>query len=384
MSSEYSENSVDISVILPTLNEEETVGICIRKIQDVYQSLGVTGEIIISDSSSDKTPQIAQSLGARVIHPRSRGYGCAYLDAFPHARGRYIVIGDADNTYDFHEMPLLISELEKGADLVVGSRFRGTIKDGAMSPLHRYVGNPLLTFTLNRVFHTSFSDTHSGFRAIRADMVKRLHLQSCGMEFASEMLINASREGLKISEVPISYYPRLTPSKLASWSDGWRHLRFILLLKPIPFLAIPGILTIIFGFLLMVVFYAPLSDPSAKTHSYILGTMLLMGGVQLLLFGMVIDVYSMLHGFERKEGLTEKILLNYRNLGKFLMFGSFFILAGVFLGGFILYEWFKAGFGPLQQITNATLSLALITIGVEIVFIAVFVSMMCLTTETNP
>lgn len=384
MSSEHSRNSIDISVILPTLNEEETVGICIRKIQDVFQNLGVSGEIIISDSSSDKTPVIAESLGARVIHPKSRGYGFAYLEAFPHARGNYIVIGDADNTYDFHEIPLLIAELEKGSDLVVGSRFRGTIKNGAMTPLHRYVGNPLLTSVLNRVFHTSFSDTHSGFRAIRADRVKSLHLQSSGMEFASEMLINASREGLKISEVPISYYPRLTPSKLASWSDGWRHLRFILLLKPIPFLAIPGVLTIIFGFLLMVAFYAPLSDPSARTHSFILGMMLLMGGVQLLLFGIVIDVYSTLHGFEQKEGYTEKILLNYRNLGKFLMIGSAFILAGVLIGGFVLYEWFKAGFGALQQITNATLSLALITIGVEIVFIAVFVSMMCLTTETNP
>ena len=185
MISERNENSIDISVILPTLNEEETVETCIRKIQNVFKNLRVSGEIIISDSSTDRTPVIAESLGATVIHPKSRGYGCAYTEAFAHARGRYIVIGDADNTYDFNEIPLLIREIEKGFDLVIGSRFRGTIMKGAMTPLHRYIGNPLLTFVLNKVFHTSFTDTHSGFRAIRSDALKSLHLQSCGMEFAS-------------------------------------------------------------------------------------------------------------------------------------------------------------------------------------------------------
>ena len=380
MISEIAENTIDISVILPTLNEEETVETCIRKIQNVFIQQGIIGEIIVSDSSTDKTPEIARSLGARVIHPKSRGYGCAYIEAFAHARGRYIVIGDADNTYDFNEIPVLIQEMEKGFDLVVGSRFKGTITKGAMTPLHRYIGNPLLTYVLNKVFHTRFTDTHSGFRAIRSDALEHLHLQSCGMEFSSEMLINAAREGLKISEVPITYYPRITPSKLASFSDGWRHFRFFLLLKPIPFLAIPGLLSIIFGLILMGAFHDPSGDPSARTHSFILGTLLMMGGIQLFLFGIVIKIYSSLHGFG-KEGLTEKILLNYQNLEKFLFLGSVFILAGVCLGGYILYEWIKAGFGALQEIANATLSLALVTVGVEIVFIAVFISMMCLNRE---
>ena len=380
MISKFTEKPIELSVILPTLNEEQTIETCIRKIQNVFENQGIFGEIIVSDSSTDKTPEIARALGARVIHPISRGYGCAYTEAFAHTRGRYIIIGDADNTYDFNEIPLLIDEMEKGFDLVVGSRFRGTIKDGAMTPLHRYIGNPILTFVLNRVFHTNFTDTHSGFRAIRSDALKRLHLQSYGMEFASEMLINASREGLKISEVPITYYPRITPSKLASFSDGWRHLRFFLLVKPIPFLAVPGMLSVIFGLILMGAFHDPSGDPSARTHSFILGTMLMMGGIQMLFFGIVIKIYSSLHGFE-KEGLTEKILLNYKNLEKFLSLGSVFILAGVCLGGYILYEWIRSGFGALHEISNATLSLALVTIGVEIVFIAVFISMMCLNRE---
>jgi len=378
--SEFTGKPIELSVILPTLNEEQTIETCIRKIQNVFKNQGINGEIIVTDSSTDKTPEIARSLGARVVHPKSRGYGCAYMEAFTHVRGRYIVIGDADNTYDFNEIPLLIHEMEKGFDLVVGSRFRGTITKGAMTPLHRYIGNPFLTFVLNKIFHTNFTDTHSGFRAIRSDALESLHLQSCGMEFASEMLINASREGLKISEVPITYYPRIAPSKLASFSDGWRHLRFFLLLKPIPFLAVPGMLSVIFGLILMGAFHDPSGDPSARTHSFILGTMLMMGGIQLFFFGIVIKIYSSLHGYG-KEGLTEDILLNYQNLEKFLIMGSVFIIAGVCLGGYILYEWIISGFGALNEITNATLSLALVTVGVEIVFIAVLISMMCLNRE---
>jgi len=380
--SDNNTTSPDISVILPALNEETTIGICIGKIQQVFRSMGIRGEVIVSDSSTDATPEIAQSMGAIIVHPEHRGYGYAYLEAFRHARGRYIVIGDADNTYDFLELPLLIRKLDEGADLVIGSRFKGEILDGAMIPLHRYIGNPLLTWVLNKVFGTDFSDTHSGFRAIRADSLKRLNLQSWGMEFASEMLIKASREGLTITEVPITYHPRGTPSKLSSYSDGWRHLRFILLLRPMPFLTIPGILCTLFGLVLMAAFYTSANDPDGRTHSFILGTILLTGGFQLLLSGVVIRVYSAVHGFERREGLVEK-LLNYQTLEKLLVAGSVLVLAGLIIGGYILWGWMEAGFGSLNQIRNAVLSLSLVIIGLEIVFIAVFISMMCLNGD-NP
>ena len=382
MDSAGSKNQPDLSVILPTLNEETTIGICIQKIQQVFRDMGVHGEIIVSDSSTDKTPEIARAMGAFVVHPQHRGYGYAYLEGFTHARGKYIVIGDADNTYDFLELPLLIRDLDEGADLVVGSRFRGEIKKGAMIPLHQYIGNPLLTWVLNRVFTTEFSDTHSGFRAIRADALKKLNLQSWGMEFASEMLIKASREGLKITEVPITYYPRETPSKLSSFSDGWRHVRFILLLKPMPFLTIPGIFFAFFGLLMMAAFYTSSDDPSGRTHSFILGAILLTGGFQLLLSGVMIKVYSAVHGFEKREGFVET-LLNYQNLEKFLGLGVVLILAGLIIGVFILQDWIQSGFGPLYQITNAVLSLCLVIVGLEISFIAVFISMMCLNDDVS-
>jgi glycosyltransferase involved in cell wall biosynthesis len=370
----------DISVVLPALNEEETIGFCIGKIRQAFETMGVRGEIIVADSSSDATPEIARAAGAVVVHPVHRGYGAAYLEGFAHARGRYIVIGDADNTYDFLEIPLLIQELEEGADFVIGSRFRGEIKPGAMIPLHRYIGNPSLTWVLNRVFSTRFSDTHSGFRAIRADALRRLNLQSWGMEFASEMLVRASREGLKVTEVPITYSHRETPSKLSSFTDGWRHLRFILLLKPMPFLTLPGILCSIFGLFMMAAFYTSADAPAGRAHSFILGALLVTGGLQLLLFGVMIKVYSVVHGFEKREGFVET-LLNYQNLEKFLAAGGILVLIGLGVGGLIFLDWVRSGFGPLSQITNAVLSLSLIIIGLQIAFMAVFISMMCLNDE---
>jgi len=375
--------SPDISVVLPTLNEETTIAICISKIQEVFQSMKIRGEIIVSDSSTDSTPEIARSLGAVVVHPEHRGYGYAYLEGFRHTRGRYIVIGDADNTYDFLELPTLLKELDDGSDLVIGSRFRGEIKQGAMIPLHQYIGNPLLTWILNHVFHADFSDTHSGFRAFRAEILKKLNLQSWGMEFASEMVIKASREGLKIKEVPITYYPRASPSKLSSFSDGWRHLRFILLLKPMPFLTIPGILCTFFGLILMAAFYTSANDPTGRFHSFILGAILISGGLQLFLSGILIKVYSVIHGFERRVGFVEH-LLNYHTLERYLFVGIVLTLMGLFIGSWILKSWISTGFGELAQIGNAVLSLLLIIIGLEVAFTTVFISMMCLNDETSP
>jgi glycosyltransferase involved in cell wall biosynthesis len=367
----------DVSVILPALDEERTIGECITKIQKVFHDNAINGEIIVADSSIDKTGTIAKSLGARVIRPEKSGYGNAYLTGFKYARGCYIVMGDADNTYDFLEIPQLLTPLKNGADFVIGSRFKGTIHKGSMDGLHRYIGNPVLTWMLNFIFHTSFSDTHSGFRAITREAFDRLSLTTGGMEFASEILVMASKERLRIEEVPISYYPRLTPSKLHSFADGWRHIRFVLLMKPLPFIAVPGFLFSLVGLLLMAFFSINGDIESSHLHTFILGAILVIGGIQVVLSGFLMKTYSVIHGYEKKQGFIE-FLMKYHSLEIFLVFGFFSIFAGVVLGFNIFLRWVSTSFGFLSEISTAIFSLVLIVSGIQIFLFAVFQSMILL------
>ena len=370
-------NFPTVSVVLPSLDEELTIGSCIKKIQTVFSENSIDGEIIVADASSDRTAEIAASLGATVIRPEKKGYGNAYLAAFKEARGQYIILGDADDTYDFLEIPNLLVPLKNGADFVIGSRFRGTINPGSMTPLHRYIGNPVLTWMVNWIFHTRFSDTHSGFRAITREALDRLRLTSGGMEFASEMLIMASRENLRIEEVPINYYPRILPSKLHSFADGWRHVRFVLLMKPLPFIAIPGIIFAAIGFLLMTFFYMKGNVETSHLHTFILGAVMMMGGLQVVLSALLMKTYSVVHGYERKAGVIE-LFMRYHNLEKFLMAGVVLAFFGVLLGLNIIIRWIGENFGFLSQISEAIISLVLITTGLQIFLFAVFQSMMLL------
>jgi glycosyltransferase involved in cell wall biosynthesis len=369
--------SPSVSVILPALDEELTIGDCIKKIQKVFSDTIIDGEILVADTSTDRTAEIARSLGATVIRPEKKGYGNAYLAAFEHARGQYIVLGDADDTYDFLEIPKLLLPLKNGADFVIGSRFRGTIYPGSMTALHRYIGNPVLTWMVNWIFHTRFSDTHSGLRAITKEALDRLDLKTGGMEFASEMLIMASKENLRIEEVPINYYPRKAPSKLHSFADGWRHIRFVLLMKPLPFIAIPGIIFAVIGFLLMSFFFITGNVESSHLHTFILGAIMVMGGLQVVLTALLMKTYSVIHGYERKTGVIE-LFMRYHNLEKFLITGAFLACFGVLLGLNIIIRWISENFGFLSQISEAIISLVLITTGIQIFLFTVFQSMMLL------
>ena len=366
-----------LSVVLPSLNEEETIADCITKIRQVFADLGIEGEIVIADSSHDRTPEIAASLGAVVVRPEKMGYGNAYLAGFARARGTYVVIGDADNTYDFLEIPKLLAPLDAGADMVLGSRLHGTILPGAMPALHRYIGNPLLTWLLNRVFHTHISDAHTGFRAIRRDALECLHLKTGGMEFASEMIIEAALAGLRIEEVPITYHPRLTPSKLQSFSDGWRHVRFMLLYRPVPFLAVPGLFFAFFGLTLMLMFLMRGDVETYRIHSFILASLAFIGGLEGMLMGLIIRVFSVVHGYGRESKAVSR-LLNYNILEWGIAGGGIMMAAGVIVGLGIVYQWASAGFGSLFQIANAVWALALFLAGIQVLFAAVFVSMMLL------
>jgi len=368
---------IAVSVVLPALNEELTIADCIRKIQDIFTCHNIDGEIIIADSSTDRTAEIARSLGATIIRPEKPGYGNAYLTGFANAKGRYIVLGDADDTYDFLDIPKLLAPLEAGADFVIGSRFKGMIRPGAMSPLHRYIGNPLLTWMINVVFGTKFSDTHSGFRAITRDALDRLDLKTGGMEFASEMLVMAAKTQLKVAEVPIDYYPRQTPSNLHSFADGWRHVRFVLLMKPLPFVAIPGLLFSLMGLLLMGFFYFEGNVESSHLHTFILGAILLMGGLQVILTGFLMKTYSVVHGYEEKAGIIVS-MMQYHNLEKFLILGAGLFLVGVLIGFNILAHWVSVSFGFLSAISTAIIALVFIVSGIQVFLFAVFQSMMLL------
>jgi len=370
-----------ISVVLPTLNEEQTIADCIHKIQQVFSDLGIEGEIIVADSSTDRTAEIARSLGAILIRPEKTGYGNAYIAGLSKTRGELIAIGDADDTYDFLELTKLLERMdETGADLVFGSRLKGKIKPGAMPWLHQYIGNPLLTRLLNLLFHTHISDAHSGFRLIRRNALKRLPLTTGGMEFASEMFIEAARRGMKIEEVPISYSPRVAPSNLRSFTDGWRHIRFMLLYRPIPFLAIPGFLFTAIGILVMIILYIRGGVETAHLHSFVVGSFALIGGLQLLFTGIHIKVYSTIHGYSRQDKLFKQ-LVTYHNLEYELVAGAVLIVAGLVIGGSIIWKWITMQFGELAQVVDAIWAMTLVIAGMQIVFSAIFLSVMMLNSD---
>ena len=374
------ENKPYISVILPALDEELTIKDCIEEIKAALHKNNQKSEIIVSSSSTDKTDEIALSLGAKVIRPPKKGYGNAYLEAFKEASGDIIIIADADGTYELSKIPEFIEEIEKGADLVMGNRLRRKMRRGAMPPLHRYIGNPLLTMMLNLSFHTNISDAHCGMRAIRKDALSGLNLKTPGMEFASEMVIEAARKNLKIAEVSIDYFPRKTPSKLHSFADGWRHIRFMLLYQPLPFLSIPGLFFLVLGAVLMAIYYFEGDVESANMHSFVLAAILFIGGLQVILMGVNIKTYSVIAGYNENVGIIEQVF-NYHNLEREIVAGILLMAAGTTIGLYIIIHWMESGYGSISQVSNAVVALTLFISGLQIIFSAVFNSMMLMKYE---
>ncbi|MEM4000664.1 MAG: glycosyltransferase family 2 protein [Saccharolobus sp.] len=357
---------IEVSVIIPTLNEEETIGICIEKVKRVFEKYNINGEIIVSDSSNDNTPIIARSMGAIVVTPDRRGYGYAYRYAFRYAKGKYIVIGDGDDTYDFSEIPKLLEPLIRGeADLVIGSRFKGRIEKGAMPLHHRYIGNPLLTFFLNLFFKAGISDAHSGFRAIRRDVLEKLELKSDGMEFASEMIVEACRKNLKIKEVPINYYRRKNPtSKLRSFQDGWRHMKFMLLNTPDFLFIYPGITIFLVGIILMLsAFFKIFIGYLPGAHSIIAGSLLITTGYQVTFFGSFAKL---------KAGKT---LPKFLTLEKGATLGMITFLSGVVYALILITRWIDSNFEHLPAIEESILAFTLIALGLQTYFSAFMLSM---------
>ena len=364
-----------VSLVIPTMNEAKTIGECIQQANEVFKKMGLEGEIIVVDSSSDDTPVLAKSHGATVVVPEKLGYGNAYLYGFKHARGKYIVLMDGDLTYDPREIDKLISSLQNGGvDMVLGTRLKGEIKQGAMPALHRYIGNPFLTWVLNKLFATEVSDAHCGMRAITRDALDRLNLKAGGMEFASEMVIEAAHKNLRIAEVPITYYPRKGKSKLSPFSDGWRHLRFMMLYRPVPFLMVPGVVALIIGLALAAVVSL---HEQTRMHSLIMGSLLLLIGYQMLLAGLYFAAFGVAYGVSSSSNLTKKIM-SYHSLEKELLIGILLLAFGLTLGVDVLLGWRAAGFGELYQTQNAMMALILCILGIQTIFSGMFLSLLLL------
>jgi glycosyltransferase involved in cell wall biosynthesis len=365
-----------VSVVIPCLNEEMNIEACVISARTAMADAGLAGEVVVVDNASeDRSAELATKAGARVVSERRRGYGSAYLAGFAAARGTYIVMGDADQTYDFAEIPRFVEELANGAELVMGDRMQN-IQPGAMPWHHRYIGNPILTGILNTFFHTGVSDAHCGMRALRRDVLPRLDLRTTGMEFASEMVIRAAKENLKISEFSIEYHPRGGESKLSSLRDGWRHLRFLLVHSPNHLFLIPGLVMTIIGGLIMGLVIARIEvfGRAFDLHTEVAGSLLVIIGVQVVALGLCAHAYGAYFMGER-DPWFDRMRSRYRlEHGLALGFGAAF--AGFVIGATIVGIWIDRGLGALSEERLAVFAATLLIVGVQIFFSSFLLSIL--------
>ncbi|MFC7133615.1 MULTISPECIES: glycosyltransferase family 2 protein [Salinibaculum] len=365
-----------LSVVIPTMNEEEGIGTCLDWVTEAVEELRVPTEIIVADSSTDRTPEIAEEQGAIVVEPDDTGYGYAYRYAFEQARGEYLVMGDADTTYDFSEIPRLLEHLkETNADMVMGSRLEGEIKPGAMPPLHQYIGNPLLTRFLNIFYDAGVSDAHSGFRVFTADALEAMNLKTDGMEFASEMIMEAGASDLDIEEVPITYHERKGEETLNSFRDGWRHVRFMLVNAPGYIFSIPGAGFSMLGLVVMLFALTnmPIQGVLLGANSMIVGSLLVMVGYQAVSLG----VFSTVAGDPIQKPsagvsawIGENLTLERGATAGLLLFGL-----GAGYGSWLFGTWLQSGSVTTAFTVQAIAAFTGIVLGMQTIFSAFFLSM---------
>jgi glycosyltransferase involved in cell wall biosynthesis len=364
---------VVVSVVIPCLNEAETIAECVSRARTVLAKSSYDGEVLVVDNgSTDGSGDLARAAGAVVVDEPRRGYGSAYLAGLAAARGDYIVMIDADLTYDFDEIPRFVHELEDGAQFVVGNRMQN-IKPGAMPLLSRF-GNPLLSGFLNVLHRTNVRDAHCGMRALRREVLPALNLRTVGMEFASEMVIRATRERLDVREVPITLHPRVGESKLSPFRDGWRHLRVILVYNPTFLFLVPGAIMFFAGSIitLLVFVQVPVFGRSLFVHSLIFGCLLILIGVQALGLGLSARAFGVYfiseqdHLFQRLRG---KVRLEHG-----LALALLVLVVGLALIGVVVGKWAARGFGTLQEERLAILAATVIAVGAQIFFTSFLVS----------
>jgi len=361
---------VKVSVVIPCLNEEEGVGKAVDFAWTGIARAGCTGEVVVVDNgSTDRSAEIAAEHGATVVVEPRRGYGSAYLAGFAAARGEYIVIGDADGTYPFQDLGRFLARLDSGDDLVMGSRFKGTIHEGAMPVLNRYVGNRVITRTLRLTCGITVSDAYCGMRALRRDILPRLDLQSKGMEFALEMISKASRRGLRVSEVPIDYFVRTGTTKLNRFEDAARSFRFILLYSPSWLYMLPGAVMFAAGCLGMLAVVVPPIDAfgrSSQIHTLLYLVALILVGAQVLQLGVFARTYATTHLGE-PDALVERFRGRV-TLKHGLLAGGVLTLGGLTSLAVIASLWAYGGFDTLHYEWATAFGVAMLAVGVQVTF----------------
>ena len=372
-------DQLEVSVVLPCLNEAATVGRCVEKAVRAFEASGLRGEVVVSDNgSTDSSQEIAAKAGARVVNAKPRGYGSAYIHGIAEACAPIIVMADSDDTYDLGETPGLVAKVREGYDMVLASRLRGRILPGAMPWLHRYVGNPVLTGLLNLLFGLNVSDAHTGMRAFTREAYDRLNLRTTGMEYASEMIISAAQTRLKIAEVPITYHPREGESKLNTWRDGWRHLRYLLLRSPTALFILPGVMMMILGWLPLVVL-APGPLTFGKFffdfHYMIVGSALALLGLQALLLGLQGKSYLVTRGLERRDAMIDWFQCHV-TLERGLLVGLILVALGLGIGIHIILVWARHNFANINELRSGLLALTLSVSGSQLMFSSLFLSLL--------
>lgn len=374
------DDRIDVSIVMPCLNEAETVGVCVKKAVATLKAHNIRGEVVVADNgSTDDSPAIAAAAGARVIYQPLAGYGNAYMKGFEEARGRYILMADSDDTYDLTDLPRFIEPLRDGYDAVIGNRFSGEILPAAMPWLHRYVGNPILSGLLNLFFKTGIGDAHCGMRAFTRNAYHRMNLQTGGMEFASEMVINAAKAGLKMTEVPITYYPRGGESKLHSFRDGWRHLRFMLLYSPTHLFLLPGASLMAIGLpALILLALGPVEVFSANfgIHWMFVASLLAILGFQVINLGFFARIFSLSSHIDRAEDPIVSYFSRTFRMEHGILAGGLLLILG--LANFAMVLVMKLQ-GDLIILTSTRFSIVALTfsiLGAQTIFASFFVSMM--------
>ena len=376
---------IELSIVMPCLNEAETLAICITKANNWLVQNNVIGEVVIGDNgSTDGSQKIATDLGARVINVPSKGYGSALMGAIEASYGKYVIMGDSDDSYDFGNLTLFVQELRNGYDLVMGNRFKGGVAKGAMPFLHRYLGNPVLSFIGRLFFGSKARDFHCGLRGFRQDIVSVLNLRTTGMEFASEMVVKATIFNLKITEVATTLSPdgRSRPPHLRTWRDGWRHLRFLLIYSPRWLFLIPGVFLMLFGFILSVLIiqkpFEIIGNINLDTNTLLYAGAFMIVGFQAFIFGIFTRAYAVQAGFLPQNDQLIK-WLDIVSLEKGLIAGLIIFFAGIFGTIHSLTLWNEVHFGRLDYPSILRIvipSVVAIILGLQTILSSFFISVL--------